>query len=88
MSDRPKHSTGIEVTDEVYEKIQRALEPSVEPNFNTGITITRPGDPRKALDILKEYALSKGLPELLPTFNYCLDGREIVCLVEALPATA
>lgn len=66
---RQVHHTGIQVDGYVYEQMRVALEPSLQMDFENGMTVINPGDPRKALAILKEFALSKGLPELLPTYN-------------------
>ncbi len=84
----PVHRTGIQVDGYVLAEMQRAMEPTLKMDIAAGMTITTPGDPRKALNILKEFALSKGLPELLPTYNYCLGGdnqREIVCNANGWP---
>lgn len=85
--ERPVHHTGERITGHEMASIKRAMEPSIEMNLSTGMTITTPGDPRKGLEVLQSIAAERGLPELLPTYNYCLDGDEIVCFEDALPST-
>lgn len=82
---RPAHNTGVKITASQREQIKKAMEPTIEMDFGKGMTTTRTPGPRAGLEVLQRVAKEAGLPDLLPTYNYCLKGDEIVCLQEAMP---
>ena len=71
--------TGVFMTHDELEEIKGMLQPTLQMDLDTNITITNPPDKAGAVRRVNELAIQHGLPELPNNANYGVDAnREFV----------
>ena len=71
--------TAIYLSEAVYCKVLKLLEPTMSIDLKTHITITNPPDKEAAWMLIDEFAVANGLPSLPDGKHYGLSGeRELI----------